>query len=112
MLPIVTHGQDTRLPSITGFTLVCVTSTVLSFFYVFVCNKCYGPQKNKGSRTFCFKFEKVCSLALFTLRCLVGRNSPLSDINRLPGGVLHPLASLVRAVLAATREGIPPCRLQ
>lgn len=81
------------------------------FFYVFVCIKYYGPQKDKGSRTFYFKFEKVWSLAPFTLRCLVGRHIPLSHINRPPGSVLHPLASLVRAVVAATREGIP-CRLQ
>ena len=80
-------------------------------FYVFVYIKCYGPQNDKGSRTFYFKFEKMWSLALFTLRCLAGRNSPLSHINRPPGSVFQPSASLVKAVVAATWEGIP-CRLQ
>lgn len=32
MLSIVTHDHVTRLPSIAGFTLVCVTCIVRSFF--------------------------------------------------------------------------------
>lgn len=70
-----------------------------------------GHRKIKDPELSALNSKKCDHLRYLPLRCLVGRNIPLSHINRPPGSVLHPLASLVRAVVAATREGIP-CRLQ